>query len=114
MVMSVAPASVIASAVEPSATFKAPDTEIVTYSTDTSGTTEVIRVAGSTSSFTLGTTIVAATPSGIPQAAGGTYKHIAYAGETPEFPLVSFKIKGTKRAFMLIGVSFASSIVNSK
>ena len=96
MVMSVAPASVIASAVEPTATFKAPETEIIKYSTDTSGTTEVIRVAGGGGTFTLGTTIVAATPSGIPKNDSGTYMHIAYDGETPEYPLISFKIKGTK------------------
>ncbi len=96
MVMSVAPASVIASAVEPSATFKAPETSLLTYSTDTSGTTEVIRVAGGAGLFTRGTTVVAATPSGIPKNDSGTYMHIAYDGETPEFPLVSFKITGTK------------------
>ena len=96
MVMSVAPASVIASAVEPSATFKAPETSMLTYSTDTMGTTEVIRVAGGAGLFTTGTTIVAATPSGIPKNDSGTYMHIAYDGETPEYPLVSFKIKGTK------------------
>ena len=96
MVMSVAPASVIASAVEPSATFKAPETSLLTYSTDTSGTSEVIRVAGGAGLFTRGTTVVAATPSGIPKNESGTYMHIAYDGETPEFPLVSFKITGTK------------------
>ncbi len=96
MVMSVAPASVIASAVEPSATFRAPETSMLTYSTDTMGTTEVIRVAGGAGLFTTGTTIVAATPSGIPKSDSGTYIKIAYDGETPEFPLISFKIKGTK------------------
>ena len=96
MVLSVVPAAVVASAVAPTATFTKPTTELVTFATDTSGTTEVIRVAGGEGVFTLGTTIVAATPSGIPKADSGKYIGIAYAGETPSLPMISFKIKGVQ------------------
>ncbi len=98
MVMSVVPASVLASAApaDEIATFKAPDTNVVTFSTDTSETSEVIRVAGGEGMFTRGTTVVAATPSGIPKADSGQFISVAYAGETPAFPLVSFKIKGVR------------------
>ena len=98
MVMSVVPASVIASAApaDEVATFKKPDTATVVFSTDTSETSEVIRVAGGEGAFTRGTTVVAATPSGIPKADSGQFISVAYAGETPTFPMVSFKIKGVR------------------
>ena len=94
MVMSVVPASVIASAASPTATFTAPTTSLVTFSTDTSETSEIIRVAGGEGMFTHGTTIVAATPSGIPKSDSGQYISVAYAGETAAFPKVVFKITG--------------------
>ena len=96
MVLSVVPAAVIASAATPTATFTKPVTEHVTFSVDTSATTEVIRVAGGEGVFTLGSTIVAATPSGIPKADSGTYIQLAYAGETPSLPVISFKITGVQ------------------
>ena len=96
MVMSVAPASVFASAVASSAVFTKPLTELVTFSTDTSGTSEIIRVAGGEGMFTKGSTIVAATPSGIPKADNGQFIELAYAGETPTLPVVSFKITGVQ------------------
>ena len=96
MVMSVVPASVIASAASPTATFTAPTTSLVTFSTDTSETSEIIRVAGGEGMFTHGTTIVAATPSGIPKSDSGQYISVAYAGETPAFPKVVFKITGVE------------------
>ncbi len=98
MVLSVVPASVVAMAApaNETATFKAPDKSIVTFTTDTSETSEVIRVAGGEGMFTRGTTVVAATPSGIPKADSGQFISVAYAGETPAFPQVSFKIKGVR------------------
>ena len=99
MVLSVVPASVVAMAATPAemvATFRAPTTELVTFATDTSGTTEVIRVAGAEGAFTLGSTIVAATPSGIPRADSGSYIDLAYAGETPALPTIVFKITGVR------------------
>lgn len=96
MVLSVVPATVVASAAAPTATFTRPTTELVTFSTDTSETTEVIRVAGGEGVFSLGSTIVAATPSGIPRADSGTYIQLAYAGETPSLPKISFKITGVQ------------------
>ena len=98
MVLSVVPASVVAMAApaDEVATFRAPDTNVVTFTTDTSETSEVIRVAGGEGMFTRGTTVVAATPSGIPKADSGQYISVAYAGESTSFPLVSFKIKGVR------------------
>ncbi len=96
MVLSVVPASVFASAAASSAVFTKPKTELVTFSTDTSGTSEIIRVAGGEGMFTLGSTIVAATASGIPRADNGQFIKLAYAGETPTLPVVSFKITGVQ------------------
>ena len=89
MVLSIVPASVLASAATPSVTFSTPTTELKTFATDTSGTSEIIRVAGGEGMFTYGSTIVAATPSGIPKADAGQYISVAYAGESTSFPQVS-------------------------
>ena len=104
MVLSVVPVSAMAAPVinDPTVAgviYNKPDIQTVQFSVDTTATTEVIRVAAGTGTFSLGDgtdsaqyTIVKATPSGIPEN-GGTYKHIAYAGETPETPkLVSVQI----------------------
>ncbi len=65
------------------------------FTVDTSATTEVIRVAHAESMFTLGNTIVKATPSGIPESSG-SYNYVAYAGETPVQPKLIFKITGAQ------------------
>ena len=95
MVLTVAPVSVLASAADPTYTYGQLDFSKTDFSVDTSATTEVIRVAAGSSSFSLGTTIVPATPAGIPQSSG-TYAHVAYAGATPEAPTVRFTIKGVQ------------------
>ncbi len=94
LVLSIAPVSVFANALTPSATFSKPKITEVKFTTDTSETTDVIRVAGAAGLFTLGTTVVAATPAGIPQADNGTYINVAYADETPSYPVIVFKITG--------------------
>ena len=106
MVLSVVPVSAMAA--DPvindptvaGVTYSTPDIQTVSFSVDTTATTEVIRVAAGTGTFSLGDgsdtaqyTIVKATPSGIPES-GGTYAHIAYAGETPEQATVRFTITG--------------------
>ena len=105
MVLSVVPVSAMAAPVinDPTVagvTYSKPDIQTVSFTVDTTATTEVIRVAAGTGTFSLadGTdtaqyTIVKATPSGIPEN-GGTYKNIAYAGETPEQATVRFTITG--------------------
>jgi len=105
MVLSVVPVSATAASVinDPTVagvTYSRPEIQTVSFSVDTTATTEVIRVAAGTGTFSLGDgtdtaqyTIVKATPSGIPEN-GGTYKHIAYAGETPEQATVRFTITG--------------------
>ena len=105
MVLSVVPVSAMAAPVinDPTVagvTYSTPDIQTVSFTVDTTATTEVIRVAAGTGTFSLadGTdaaqyTIVKATPSGIPEN-GGTYKSIAYAGETPVQPTVRFSITG--------------------
>lgn len=50
----------------------------------------VIRVANSSSPLTFGSSIVQATPSGIPKITS-TYDKEAYAGESPEWPTVVFE-----------------------
>ena len=65
------------------------------FTVDTSATTEVVRVAYDTGMFTLGNTIVAATRSGIPWT-DGTYANVAYAGETPETPMLVITINGVE------------------
>ena len=95
MVLTVAPVSVLASAADPTYTYGQLDFSKTDFSVDTSATTEVIRVAAGASSFSLGTTIVPATPAGIPQNSG-TYTAAAYAGSTPETPTVRFTIKGVQ------------------
>ena len=91
LVLTVAPVSVFASAVN--YTYGQITTSAPNFTVDTSATTEVIRVAASSDSFSLGTTIVPATPSGIPRTSG-TYAAVGYAGETPETPTVRFTIDG--------------------
>ena len=72
MVLSIAPVSVFASALTPTATFKQPKITEVIFTTDTSASSDVIRVAHDDGYFTLGTKIVKATPAGIPAADSGT------------------------------------------
>ena len=91
MVLTVAPVSLLASAAD-DYTYGALDFTENDFTVSTSAT-EVIRVAAGANSFSLGNTIVAATPSGIPQSSG-TYRDVAYAGETPSFPTVTFSITG--------------------
>ncbi|MEE1012476.1 MAG: InlB B-repeat-containing protein [Acutalibacteraceae bacterium] len=107
MVLSIVPVSAMAAPVinDPTVagvTYSKPDIQTVSFTVDTTATTEVIRVAAGTGTFSLadGTdaaqyTIVKATPSGVPES-GGTYKHIAYAGETPVQATVRFSITGKK------------------
>ena len=94
LVLSIAPVSVFASAETSSATFKKPKITEVEFTTDTSGTDDVIRVAHAAGYFTLGTTVVKATPAGIPEASGGTFINVAYAGQTPAYSKIVFKITG--------------------
>ncbi|MBQ8016014.1 MAG: InlB B-repeat-containing protein, partial [Clostridia bacterium] len=94
MVLTVAPVSLLASAADYE--YKAPEFTENEFTVSTSAT-EVIRVAAGANSFSLGNTIVSATPSGIP-ASNGTYRSVAYAGETPSFPTVTFSITGKKLA----------------
>ncbi len=90
MVLTVAPVSVFASAAE----YTTKDPEFTDNNfTVTTGATEVVRVAAAAGSFSLGNTIVSATPSGIPFS-NGTYASVAYAGETPSYPTVTFSITG--------------------
>ena len=91
LVLTVAPVSVFASAVN--YTYGEITTSAPNFTVDTSATTEVIRVAAGSDSFSLGTTIVPATPSGIPSTSG-TYAAVGYAGETPVTPTVTFTIDG--------------------
>ena len=91
LVLTVAPVSVFASAVN--YTYGEITTSASNFTVDTSATTEVIRVAAGSDSFSLGTTIVPATPSGIPSTSG-TYAAVGYAGETPVTPTVTFTIDG--------------------
>ena len=50
----------------------------------------VVRVASAAGALTLGTTIVQATPSGVPYISGD-YTKEAYAGETPTNATITFK-----------------------
>ena len=97
MVLSVAPVNLLASAEVAGISYQ--DASFSgggsAFTVDTSSTTEVIRVAYAAGMFTLGNTIVAATKSGIPQTSG-TYKNVAYAGETPETPKLVFTINGVQ------------------
>ncbi len=98
MVLTVAPVSVLASAADVEYTYGDVSFSKTNFTVDTSATTDVIRIAASAGSFSVpasGTagTIVAATPSGIPQNSG-TYASVAYAKETPAQPQVSFAIDG--------------------
>ena len=97
MVLSVAPVNLLASAAVEGisyqeATFSGGG---ASFTVDTSATTEVVRVAHAEGMFTLGNTIVKATPSGIPQTSG-TYANVAYAGETPVAPKLVFTINGVR------------------
>lgn len=100
MVLTVAPVSVLASAADPAYEYGSVSFSKTDYSVDTSATTDVIRIAYETGSFSVPASgaagaVVAATPSGIPQADKGSYVNVAYAKETPSFPKVSFSITGT-------------------
>lgn len=109
MFLTMAPISVFAAGEGDSFTFTNPDNDnfetsgklgkvtadLVEFTTDTSATTDVIRVAYTQGAFTLGTTIVSATPSGIPENSG-VYKDVAYNGETPSYAHVVFTIRGVK------------------
>ena len=99
MLLTVAPASVIASAYEVTDTSQYSygniTEEPVSWVTDTSATTDVIRVAYAANSFTLGTQIVAATPSGIPVVTNNApYIGVANGGETADNAKVVFSIDG--------------------
>ena len=94
MVLTVAPVSVLASAAG-AVTYGDVTFANSEFTVDTSATTEVIRVAAGTGSFSLGTTVTPATKSGIPQNSG-TFAAVGYGGETPEIPTIRFTIKGVK------------------
>ena len=99
MLLTVAPASVIASAAlvtdTSQYTYGAITEEPVSWVTDTSATTDVIRVAYAANSFALGTQIVAATPSGIPVITNNApYIGVANGGETAENAKIIFTISG--------------------
>ncbi len=94
MVLTVAPTSVLASAAE-SVTYGNVTFAANEFTVDTSATTEVIRVSAGPGSFSLGTSVVPATPSGIPKSSG-TFASVGYGGETPEIPTLRFTIKGAK------------------
>ncbi|MDD6275616.1 MAG: hypothetical protein PUB20_02165, partial [Clostridia bacterium] len=53
--------------------------------------TSVIRVADASNPFAIGTTVVAATPSGLPQISGD-YTAAYYCDETPALPTVAFTV----------------------
>lgn len=107
MVMSLAPASVLVSAFNISvdgtdssetvttAGYIKTEGAAVSYDIDTTGTSEVIRIAANSSnSCDYGTTIVPeATPSGMPKITSGTFKNVAYAGETPQPTVVKINFK---------------------
>ncbi len=61
--------------------------EVIPMATVTA--TEVVRVAAASGSMAKGTTIVSATPSGVPQI-GGSFTAEAYAGETPSAAQITF------------------------
>lgn len=73
-------------------------TDPTAFTLDTSGTTEVIRVAaGANGNLSYGNVVVPkATPSGIPEVPNGTFKNVAYAGETPEQAIVRLTVTGLK------------------
>lgn len=52
----------------------------------------VTRVAGGANSYSHGTTIVAATPSGYPQVSNAASQYISYAGETPAYTTVTLTL----------------------
>ena len=100
MVLTVAPVSMFASAADPAYTYGDVSFSKTEFSVNTSGTTDVIRIAASAGSFSVPASgqegvIVSATPSGIPSNSG-TYKDIAYAGETPSPAKIVFSITGIK------------------
>ena len=126
MVLTVAPVSVLASAEEdyPGYTYGDVSFSNTEFTVDTSATTDVIRIAANSGSFSVpadGTegVIVSATPSGIPENSG-TYKNVGYAGETPAKPQVVFKITGvepdaapTVSATNISGLSTAAKTVQT-
>lgn len=100
MLMTAAPVSMFASAYDPSVntsdlstTWVDPVLHDQYYYVDTTATTDVIRVANANNPFTLGTTIVRATESGIPYSTGD-HVNAAYAEETPAYPKIVVKFVG--------------------
>ena len=98
MVLTVAPVSMFASAADPSYTYGDVSFSKTEFSVTTNGTTDVIRIAANAGSFSVPASgqegvIVSATPSGIPSNSG-TYKDVAYAGETPSQAKIMFAITG--------------------
>ena len=98
MVLTVAPVNLLASAEDPGYTYGDVSFSNTEFTVDTAATTEVIRVATETGSFSVPAkdvpgTIVKATPSGIPETTG-TYASVAYAKETPDYAKIVFKITG--------------------
>ena len=95
MLLSIVPMSAAAVEVSTGETLSANQTmvddgtgrEIIPMATVTAP--DVVRVAASTGSMAKGSTIVSATPSGVP-AISGNYTADAYAGETPSFGQITF------------------------
>ena len=131
MVLTVAPVSGYSALADQGYEYSTPTLNPITFTVDTSETTEVTRVAAGRYSFSLpnGTdeapyTIVEATPSGVPKAhhssdpasdywGQDSWGKIAYAGEIPESPKVVFKITGATTEAPAIsanigGIAFAS------
>ena len=131
MVLTVAPVSGYSALADQGYEYSTPTLNPVTFTVDTSETTEVTRVAAGPYSFSLPDgsdaapyTIVEATPSGVPKAHASSrpaedywgqdsWGKIAYAGEIPESPKVIFKITGATTEAPAIsanigGIAFAS------
>ena len=82
--------------------------EVIPQATVTA--TEVIRVAASVGSMAKGSTIVPATPSGVPQITS-TYAAEAYSGETPSYPTVIFKTDLSLAKNKNVTIKFSNSSV---
>ena len=117
MLLSVAPASVLASAalVNDSSQYTYGDVTgaPVNWSTDTSATTEVIRVAYGANSYSLGTQIVAATPSGIPiNTNNAPYNSVALGGETAANAKIVFSVTGIMPTSVSVQATAGVSDIN--
>lgn len=74
--------------------------------------TRVARVAAAQNSFQLGTTLVRATPSGVPDIGSATYANAAYAGETTAWPSASVTFPPGISPDAVPGVTFTASTVS--